>query len=63
MIGEEGDTRKYKRLRRSDYYVVKPAVEAARREPKRFPKCKTCGLPITGQNYNGYDLRCKDEPL
>ena len=63
MIGQEGDTRKFRRLRSSDYYEAKAAVQAAKREPRSFPLCKNCRQPITGQNFDGYCLRCKDEPL
>jgi hypothetical protein len=62
-VGQEGDTRQYRRLKRSDYYVAKAAVEASKRDPKRFPKCKNCKEEITGLNFNGYCLRCHDEPL
>jgi hypothetical protein len=63
MIGEEGDARKFRHLRSTDYYEAKAAVQAMKHEPRSLPLCKGCGQPITGQNFNGYCLRCKDEPL
>jgi hypothetical protein len=62
-IGQEGDTRKFKRLRSSDFYEAKAAVAGLKNDPKRFAVCKTCGQKIMGQNYDGYCLLCKDEPL
>ena len=62
-VGQEGDTRKYLKLRHSDHYQLKPAVQAEKKEPKRLPKCKCCKQPIVGLNLNGYDLRCFTEPL
>ena len=55
-IGEEGDTRKYRRLRKSDYYVAKSGVEAE--QVTKYPKCANCGRVITGTNFNGYCLYC-----
>jgi hypothetical protein len=63
MIGEEGDTRKYRHLRNSDYYEAKAAVQTAKHDPKQFVTCKGCGQKITGQNYDGYCFHCKNEPL
>jgi hypothetical protein len=63
MIGQEGDTRKFKRLRSTDYYEAKAAVQAEKRQPHSLPLCKNCGQSLTGQNFNGYCLLCKDEPL
>jgi hypothetical protein len=62
-IGQEGDSRKFKRLRSSDYYALKAGVDALKRDPKQFVSCKICGQAIVGQNFGGYCLRCKDEPL
>jgi hypothetical protein len=57
-MGQEGDTRKFRRLRSSDYYSAKAAVQGMRNDPKHFVKCKTCGQAITSQNYDGYCIRC-----
>ena len=65
-IGQEGDVRPYRKLRHTDYYASKAAVKAAKRDARAnpvYPKCITCGAPITGQNYNGRDFRCHNEPL
>ena len=55
-VGQEGDTRQFKRLKRTDYYEAKAAAE--QKQVKRFPRCKTCKQEITGQNFNGYCMRC-----
>ena len=57
-VGQEGDSRKFSWLKDSDYYVAKAAVDAAKREPRSFPRCKTCGQTILGSNWNGYCMRC-----
>jgi translation initiation factor 2 beta subunit (eIF-2beta)/eIF-5 len=57
-IGQEGDTRRFRRLRSSDYYDAKAAVQGMRNDPKHFVKCKICGQAITNQNYGGYCMRC-----
>jgi hypothetical protein len=57
-IGQEGDTRKFRRLRSNDYYDAKAAVQGMKLDPKQFPKCKTCRQEITSHNYNGYCMRC-----
>lgn len=57
-VGQEGDTRKFRRLRSSDYYNAKAAVQGMRFDPKRFVRCRICGESITGQNYDGYCTRC-----
>lgn len=58
-IGQEGDTRQYKRLRRTDYYDAKAANDGLKLDPKHFPRCKICGQDIVGQVYNlGYCMRC-----
>jgi ribosomal protein L34E len=57
-IGQEGDTRKYRKLKKDDYYDTKTAVEADKRRKPYIQNCKTCGQPITGLNTNGYCLRC-----
>lgn len=62
-IGQEGDTRPYRRLRRSDYYEAKSAVEAEKRE--EWPRCSVCGQEIRGANFGTeeepIDLRCWSE--
>jgi Zn finger protein HypA/HybF involved in hydrogenase expression len=63
MVGQEWDTRKYRHLRNTDFYELKVAVQAEKRQPTNFAKCKGCGQPITGQDFDGYCLRCHDEPL
>jgi hypothetical protein len=55
--GQEGDTRQFKHLKRSDYYELKRGDEV--KPIDKWPKCKTCGQEITGVNFNGYCLRCK----
>lgn len=55
-IGQEGDTRQYKRLKRADYYEAKAAADA--KTVTKWAKCHTCGQEITGTNYNGYCMRC-----
>ena len=57
--GQEGDSRKFRRLKRTDYYEAKVAAE--QKEVTRWVKCATCGQDITGQNYNGYCFRCYNE--
>jgi hypothetical protein len=60
-FGQQGDTRPIKPLKSSDYYSLKAAVQAERREPKHFPKCRTCKNTITGANYNGLCHDCFNE--
>lgn len=61
-IGQEGDTRKFRRLKKTDYYEAKAAVDAG--EVTRWPTCECCGSSIIGQVYDGkYCFRCKNEPL
>ncbi len=55
-IGQEGDTRQYRRLKRTDYYASKSAFD--QKQIKKYPKCKGCGQDITGHNWSGYCLRC-----
>lgn len=59
-IGQEGDTRKYRRLRKSDYYEAKAAVEA---EVVGYAHCITCGRELgrVRKNWNGYCLECSTE--
>jgi len=62
-IGQEGDTRKYRRLRKTDYYEAKAAVDADK--VTKFPPCKVCGRPLGGtrKNFNGFCLECYTEDL
>jgi len=60
-VGQEGDTRKFKPLRSTDFYNLKAAVEAEKRQPHSFPKCQTCGQAITGKNFDGYCFKCNNE--
>jgi len=60
-IGQEGDKRKFRRLKKSDYYEAKAAAEAE--EVTRWVKCKCCGDDITGKDFGGYCFRCSNEPL
>ena len=62
-VGLEGDTRKFKHLRSTDHYEVKAAVQAERQNPRSFKRCGVCGQPIVGQDFGGFCLKCKDEPL
>jgi hypothetical protein len=60
-IGQEGDDRKYRRLRKSDYYEAKAAVEA---EVHKQEYCKVCGRPLEPErkNWGGYCFECFNEP-
>jgi len=60
LFGQEGDTRKFRRLRHDDYYESKTAVEAEKRQPRKFKRCKTCGdiLDCSRTECNGYCHRC-----
>ena len=58
IVGQEGDTRKFRRLRSTDFYEAKNAVQAEKHEPHSFPRCKICGESITGKNWDGYCMRC-----
>lgn len=60
MSGQEGDTRQFRRLRSTDYYASKAAFQQKEAKPA---KCKVCKQEIIGQNFNGYCMRCHDEPL
>jgi hypothetical protein len=62
-IGEEGDTRKFRRLRHTDYYDAKSAVEADKRRKPVIKPCVLCGELVTGLSTNGYCLRCTLETL
>lgn len=57
--GQEGDTRRFRKLKSTDYYEAKAAVE--QKLVTRWPKCATCGQDITGQNYGGYCFHCHNE--
>lgn len=62
-IGQEGDTRKYRRLKKTDYYEAKSAIEAEKRQSKDWPVCRTCGQKILGATFGSppdelYCLRC-----
>ena len=59
MSGQKGDTRRFRKLKSTDYYAAKAACEA--KEVTRWPKCKTCGQDITGLNFSGYCLHCHNE--
>jgi len=57
-IGQEGDTRQYRRLRKSDYYESKAAVEGLKLDPKYIPRCSACKQEITGHVWGS-----EKEPL
>lgn len=59
-IGQEGDDRKFRRLKKTDYYEAKAAAEA---DVAKVQHCKTCGREIgeTRKNWNGYCLQCSQE--
>ena len=61
-IGQEGDSRKYRRLRNTDYYEAKAAAEA---EIIKYAKCRVCGRELgrVRKNFNGYCLECYTEDL
>ena len=56
-IGQEGDTRQFKRLRKSDYYAAKAAFDA--KQVTKWAKCQTCGQELRTLNWDGYCMRCK----
>ena len=60
-VGQEGDDRKYRRLKKSDYYEAKAAAEAQVAEVQH---CLVCGREIgeTRKNWNGYCFECFNEP-
>jgi len=61
-IGQEGDTRKYRRLKSTDYYEAKAAVEA---DVVKYSYCRVCGRELgrVRKNFNGYCLECYTEDL
>jgi len=61
-IGQEGDTRKYRRLRKSDYYEAKAAADA---EVHKWVYCRICGrrLGAERRNWNGLCIDCHNEDL
>lgn len=62
MIGEEGDTRKYAKAKKTDYSAgIRAALEV--KPVTKWVRCAVCKQPIKGQNFNGYCLRCFDEPM
>ena len=60
-VGQEGDDRKYRRLRKQDFYNAKAAVEA---EVVGDVPCKVCGrmLGVARKNWGGYCFECFNEP-
>jgi len=60
-VGQEGDDRKYKRLRKSDYYEAKAAAE---QPVVGDVPCKNCGRPLgtVRKNWSGYCFECFNEP-
>ena len=58
-IGQEGDTRPWRRLRRDDYYESKSAVEAEKKglsqltsvKIDRWPMCSVCGNECRGVSF------------
>lgn len=59
-IGQEGDTRKFRSLRKKDYYEAKARVDAPV-EKKQY--CKVCGRPLgdTRKNWGGHCFQCSNE--
>jgi hypothetical protein len=51
QIGQPHDKRKYRRLKSTDYYVAKAAVEAG--EITEWPRCEICGLECKGKTFSG----------
>ncbi len=51
QIGEEGDTRQYRRAKPTDY---SPSVKAAldQKEKTSWDRCEVCGQEITGKTYS-----------
>lgn len=60
-IGEEGDTRKF-RGKPTYSEGVAAALEV---KPERVVYCRNCGLElgVIRKNWDGYCIRCFDEPL
>ena len=63
-VGQDGDTRRFRPLRKRDYYEAKAAADAD--VVTRWPKCHTCGQDITGAVYGRppdevYCFRCWNE--
>jgi hypothetical protein len=58
-IGQEGDTRPYRKLRRTDYYDSKAAFEAEKkgltqhtsRGIDKWPRCSVCGQECRGVTF------------
>lgn len=51
QIGQPHDKRKYRRLKSTDYYEAKRAVEADK--VTSWPRCELCRLEIKGKAYRG----------
>lgn len=69
-VGQEGDRRPYRKLRRNDYYESKSAFETdnqhTSRGVDRWPVCSVCGEECRGVTYgvppdNITCLRCHNE--
>ena len=59
-IGQEGDTRKYRKLKKSDYYEAKAAAEAT---VVQYAHCRTCKRELgrIRKNWNGFCFECSNE--
>lgn len=59
-VGQEGDDRKYRPLRKDDYYAAKAAVEQSE---EGVVYCKNCGreISVSRKNWGGYCFQCKNE--
>jgi len=61
-IGQEGDDRKYRKLRKTDHYMAKAAVDAT---VTKWQYCKVCNRQLgkVRKNWNGFCLECYTEDL
>jgi hypothetical protein len=71
-IGQEGDTRRYRKLRKDDYYATKSAFETPNqhtsRSPTEWPRCSVCGQECRGVTFGVPPddvtcLRCHNEKV
>ena len=63
QIGQPNDDRKYRRLRKSDYYSVKKAAD--QKVKGSFDKCGICGRSLEGvrKNWGGFCIECRNDTL
>lgn len=62
-VGLDGDTRKFRHAKKTDYSA--PVQAANEQKPERTRYCVACGIPLEPltKEWNGYCLRCFNEPL